>query len=342
MPEDGASPLRACRSRAASRAARSARRVAPTFQRSTAMCDTATRTRYARPGAPKASTAGTRHSATCAPCTASAAQPRRPEVPLLSAIQSSWRTKSATRWASTSHARTSTVSVTSGPRPRAPAGAPPTAATPSAKIEARPRASCPRWRIRPRLAITLTVARLTWRRSAASARSVAVHEQQAANLALAAGELVEQGGEHRAQVGEQLVRGRVARLGDEAHATGPGLVENGARAEEHRPRALGRRSLAGLGAARDHGPAQASGVRPQGGMQDRRERVGRRHEQELDLVALGEPGGRQPLCPIRGLEVVTQVAQERRGARVLPGIDDVAEERRGGQQGCHAGEPTAS
>jgi hypothetical protein len=84
--------------------------------------------------------------------------------------------------------------------------------------------------------------------------------------------------------------------------------------------------MAGLnGTGRDRPAHPALGIaesRPE----DESDWVGRRPEEPLELVALGEAERGEGICASRDLELVAQAAQPgRRAGRVAPGANDVPE-----------------
>ena len=288
------------------------------------------------------------------PWAPSALQPSRPPVALFIAIQSFWSTKSATRWANTSHVRTRTESRHAAlPEPVA-----------SPMPTARPVATVRRRRPGPRRTLREDRGQRPGEpREVADPRPVRDHGH---------------GGPAHARVARRPRIGGARRGGSGARpraaaASGPRAVRPAAArgprgARPPRGRRSGRRGRRGARApARStrarrgrRGPvrsmagplpgstspattaqrsSRASGRRA--AQQDRAERVGARREQALELVALGERERREArLARVGRLELGAQRAQPRRSSRGRPRIDDVAEQDGPGERGSHPPEPT--
>jgi len=136
-----------------------------------------------------------------------------------------------------------------------------------------------------------------------------------------------------------VVGPRLAGRDHEPVAVAAGRGDGGARGEERRSGPLDGRPTAGIDPPGTHRPAHRQGVIVEAAEEDGPERVGVRHEEPLDLVALGhaergEPLGRRD----RPLEIGPQgpqpgTCQLGRPARV----DDVAEEHDPPSLAVHAG-----
>ena len=169
----------------------------------------------------------------------------------------------------------------------------------------------------------------------------ALDQQQARDLALPDGELGQQRRKQRREIREQRVRPRVT--GDGCHPLTPrlGALEELARGAEGGAVALRRRPGAPVDVAGHDGPAELPRVRVQRRSNHAAKRVRVRSEQQLDLVALGEPGRRDSLGPEGGVQVVAERPQERGCTGVTARVHDVAKEHDGRYLGCHTREPTA-
>ena len=262
------SPVRSMPARAAaSSALRSARRVAWTFQRSTSMWVTTTITTYTSAGQPEREHGGDEAQPDVERRGHQRRPAVRPPVPLLRAIQSFWSTKSATRCANTSHARTQDACRSRGAP--GPGGGARRARRPRrgravGNSVARLGASRPRWRTWPRSAMTETVARLTRSRSAASASRSSSTSDQPPDLALAGGELVEQRGQERPEVARAGRPPRHRRCGDHPLAAAPSRARQPRARRGRRARCAPSRGRCRARRPGDDRPAQLAGIRDGG------------------------------------------------------------------------------
>jgi len=127
---------------------------------------------------------------------------------------------------------------------------------------------------------------------------------------------------------------------EEPLAAGLGALQELPRGDECRARPLGGGAGAREDVAGDDRPPQLAALGMEPRAEHCHERVRAGGEQELELIALGEARGREAPSRIRGLQLIAQRAEEGGGPGVRAGVDDVAEQHRGGDQGCHPCEPT--
>ena len=210
--------------------------------------------------------------------------------------------------------------------------------TPSRNSVASARASRPRWRTRPRSAMTETVARLTLEPLGRLGAPEVVDEDQPPDLALARRELVEQRGQERPEVAEQRVRVRRRRSGRPCPRAASG----------HAPRPRGRRgrpgplrSVAGpvpgstTPATIAQRSSRASGWRP--ARTTARNGSAPGASSSWSSSPWVNPADASRSGAVAAVELVAQRAQERGRTGVASGVDDVAEQHDRGLERSPAG-----
>ena len=140
-----------------------------------------------------------------------------------------------------------------------------------------------------------------------------IDEGQPGHRPLARGQAVQHVDQGGRQIGKEGVNVGLAGRDDKPLVAGTKGVDGLARQDEGWARTFRGWSLAADWvlvdlATHDH-PAHVTPAWPEGGPEDGREWVGRRCQQPLELVALGEPERRESLIPIGRVQLCHQVSQ---------------------------------
>ena len=168
-----------------------------------------------------------------------------------------------------------------------------------------------------------------------------VHDEEAPNLALADGELPEEGGQERPELREQVVRGGIAGRGRQPEAMGLRALQQAPSGAERGPV----RSVAGP-VPGSTSPAAAAQRRPRAsGRSAARTMIRNGSAPGTSRSWISSPwvnpAGARRSWAVARIQLLAQGAKERGGAGVAARIHDVAEQHRGREHGRHTLEPTA-
>ncbi|MGA2663218.1 MAG: hypothetical protein ABSH34_37565 [Verrucomicrobiota bacterium] len=144
-----------------------------------------------------------------------------------------------------------------------------------------------------------------------------VYQGHPSHRALTLGQAVEHVDQGGREFGEQLIHVGSTGQDCQPQVTGTRLVHNSAGLEKDRARALRGRRPSSNGVdvrlATNCDPSHAAPSRPESRVEDGGQRIGPRRQQPLELVARGEPEGRQSLVPVDVAEFSDKIAQQAAG-----------------------------